>query len=288
MSTHDPNDPGPPRSWGPPTPPAQPSPHAPPAPPAQAAPASGDHLPPPPPAGAPAPPGPAWGASAPPYPGAAPHPGAPRAVPPPEGGVIENAVRVVTAPVDTLRRLTHHPRIGWAIGVVVVVAVLSALAGSAGFDVTGEPFAATGLDAFQGVMLVGSVIFGPLVSLLFVIVWAAVLHGMARLLKGTGTFAGTFTGVSFAYLVTVFGVPFQLLPLALGGAGTALAGLVTFGLFIWSVVLDVIAVRECHHLTTGRAVASVLVPMAVFIALIGLFVIFIIALVVGGLAGLAS
>jgi hypothetical protein len=215
-------------------------------------------------------------------------------VPPPEGGVLDNAVRVITAPVDTLRRLTHHPRTGWAIAVVVVVALLSALSGAASVDAVtttapDDPFA-PGFDfgPLRGVLLVAGAILGPVFTLLFVLVWAAVVHGMARLLKGVGTFAGTFTGVSFAYLVTVFAVPFQLLPLVLGQGASVLTGLVGFGVFVWSLVLDVIAVRECHRLSTGRAIAAVLVPIAVLIGLGVLLVVLLVVLVIGGLAGLAG
>lgn len=212
-------------------------------------------------------------------------------VPPPDGGLVENAVRVVTSPVDTLRRLTHHPRTAWAVVVVAIIGALGFVSGAAGMDTSaapGDPFApGPDLGALRGAMIVGGLILGPIVAVLSIVVWTAILHGMARLFKGTGTFAGTFSGVSFAYVPSVLSVPFQLLPLVRGLAGSLLASAVGFAVFVWVLVLDVIAVRECHHLSTGRAVGAVLIPIAVFFVLIVVLVVLVLALVLGGLAGMA-
>ena len=43
--------------------------------------------------------------------------------------------------------------------------------------------------------------------------------------------------------------------------------MVSFGIAIWSLVLQVIGVREAMHLSTGRAVMTVLIPVGVLVFL---------------------
>jgi hypothetical protein len=195
-----------------------------------------------------------------------------------EEGPLETAVSVLTRPVPTLRRVTQLAPVGWAIGLVAVLQFLSGIA--AGFAT----------PAFEGVrgptpemgafsVLALAIVFSS-AGLIGLALGAGILHGIARLLRGTGTYKGLFAGLGFAQVPYVFTIPAQLLVLA-GPGGTILWFLVTFGLFIWSFALATIAVRENHGFSTGRAVATMLIPLAVVIALVVVLVIALVALVAG-------
>lgn len=196
-------------------------------------------------------------------------------VPPPEG-FLDTAVGVLSAPVATMRRLTVHPRVGWAIGLTVGLAVLSTLAGAPGIGEAAPGAGITapaGLDGLGGVILAGSLILGPLFALGLLAAWSGILHGLARLLGGVGIYSGAFTGVAFASVPQALGIPFQLLPQLAGPAGAVISSLVSFALTVWMAVLTVIAVREGHGITTGRAVAAFVIPLAALLLLVVLFVV---------------
>lgn len=240
----------------------------------------------------PPPPGP--GAPPPPPPAPGPGEGAQATAPGPSAkgeGLLETAVGVLTSPVGTLRGLATEPRAGWAVVLTIAIALLSAVetagvAGSGGpspFGPEGGPGPPEGL---RWVMLVGGAIFLPLVALGFLAVWSAILHGVARLLGGAGRYGAVFTTVGFAQTPQVFTVVGTLLTVTVGLVGQVLSWLLGTALFVWSAVLSVIAVRESHRLSTGRAVAAFLIPIGVVIVLGVVLVVLIVALIVGGMGAM--
>jgi hypothetical protein len=206
-----------------------------------------------------------------------------------DDGLLETAVSVVSRPVPTLRRLTSDPKVGWAIVVVLLVSLASAIVTAVQPGTTMAPgftpqsrFQTEGLARTIGAVLV---VVTPLLSLGVTAITAAILLGTSRLLGGRGGYAGLFTGVGFANVPNVFGVPAQLLPLALGTAGGVLAGLVGVGIGIWTFVLHVLAVRESNGFSTGRAVAAVLIPLAVIFALFIILVVVLVAMFASTVSG---
>ncbi|MGH9168670.1 MAG: Yip1 family protein [Acidimicrobiia bacterium] len=195
-----------------------------------------------------------------------------------EEGPLETAVSVLTRPVPTLRRVTQLAPVGWAIGLVAVLQFLSGIA------------AGLATPAFEGILgpspdmgavsVVALGIFSSIAGLIGLALGAAILQGVALLLKGTGTYKGLLAGLGFAQLPYIFNIPAQLLVVA-GPGGAFLSLLVAFSLFIWSFALATIAVRENHGFSTGRAVATMLIPLGVAIALVVILAIALVALVAG-------
>jgi hypothetical protein len=205
---------------------------------------------------------------------------------PRDGNVLERVVGVMSQPVVTLRELTERPRVPWALIVTAVIALISSLAGIGradrgsqfgGLGGTGSEFGPS--PELRRILVVGSVVLSPVLATIFLVVWAGILQGISRLLGGTGAYAGTLSGLGFAGVPYVLGIPAQVLPLVFGTVGAALSGLVQFGLLIWVLVLDVIVVRENHDFSTGRAVAAVLLPIAVVILLLVVLIVVIAVLV---------
>jgi hypothetical protein len=207
-----------------------------------------------------------------------------------EEGLLETTVSVVTEPVPTLRRLTRRPRIGWAVVVTLVVGALSGVVAlvagpsgtRAGFEVTpamDQAFRAIGL-AF--------VVLGPVFGLIGLALGAGVLQVSSYLLGGRGGYAGLFTALGFAQVPQVFGIPVGALARLAGGPVLVLSGVVSFGLWLWSVVLAAVAVRENHDFSTGRAVAALLLPVGALVAFVVVIWIALVAFFAAGLRGAAN
>lgn len=246
----------------------------------------------------PPPPGPpsGFGASPPPPPGPGAVESAQPAAPGPSAkgeGLLETAVGVLTSPVATLRGLASEPRAGWAVILTIAIALLSAVetagvAGSAATSPFGPETTPGPPEELRWVILVGGATFLPLVALAVLAVWSAILHGIARLLGGVGRYGAVFTTVGFAQTPQVFTVIGTLLTVTVGLIGQVVSGLLGFGLFVWSAILSVIAVRESHRLSTGKAIAAYLIPIGVAIALAILLFVLIVVLIIGGIGAMGT
>ncbi len=189
-------------------------------------------------------------------------------------GLLETVVSILTRPVPTLRRLTAHPQVGWAVVVTVVIWLLSSVA-TAGQLWAGRPGAGglpPELGELRGPFAVAAVVGGPIFGLIALAIGAGILHGVSLLLRGEGSYRGLFTGLAFANVPSALTVVTQLLPLVLGMGGRLLAGLFNFALAAWAVVLAVIAVRENNRFSTGRAIAVVFIPLVILIGLVAVLV----------------
>jgi hypothetical protein len=191
----------------------------------------------------------------------------------PREGVLERCVGVLSEPTHTLRDLTAHPQVGWAISVAAVVSLASSIVGVSRIgDLDVVPWRLPdGSGATQGLpaaLVTVSIVLSPLLSVLLLLGWSGLVQGAGRLLGGSGSYAGTLTGFGFATIPSVFGIPAQLLSLALGSGGAALTGIIQLGLFVWVVCLDVITVRENHRFSTGRAVSGVLIAIGLLFGLL--------------------
>jgi hypothetical protein len=205
-------------------------------------------------------------------------------------GLLEAAVSVVTQPVATLRMVTQQQKLGWAIIVAVVVSLASSLtsvasltpselAGGANFSLPVDP------TTFRVLTLAGGVVLGPLIGIIGLAVVAGIFQLVSMILGGKGAYVGLFCGLAFASVPSIIGTPFNLLPLAFGVAGEVLSGLVSFVLFIWTAVLTVIAIRENHQFSTGRALAVFLIPVAAIGLLVVVLGILLFAFLITAVAG---
>jgi hypothetical protein len=204
---------------------------------------------------------------------------------PPED-LLDTAMGMLSQPVDTLRRVTSNPPVAWALIVAGTISLGSALAGAG--DAGGFGRLPNGFEPARdggGTLVVATAIGAVVVSIALLFVWSGIVHGTSRLLGGRGPFSGTLSGFGFATVPSVLGIPAQLLPLLLGTSGAILSGLVQLGITIWVIVLEVIAARENHRFSTGRAVAALLIPIAVLLALLVIAVIALVAVVAGSVGG---
>jgi hypothetical protein len=116
--------------------------------------------------------------------------------------------------------------------------------------------------------------FGSIIGVpLGFFIGVGILFLFAKLFGGTGTF------LQQAYAFALFSVPIQGIS-AIAGLVPVLGGLVSFALGIYSIFLAVFAISASHRLTTGRAVAVVLLPAAIVLVLACVALILFVALIV--------
>ena len=112
----------------------------------------------------------------------------------------------------------------------------------------------------------GTVICGAPVGAIFAVVFFAIavalIQWVAKLFGGTGSFD------KLAYAFSAITVPYSVIAAILTLVGIIpfigiLTGLISFGLGIYVLVLEVLAVKAVNGLDTGKAVGSVLLPVLV-------------------------
>lgn len=109
----------------------------------------------------------------------------------------------------------------------------------------------------------GTVICGAPVGAIFAVlgfaIAVALIQWVAKLFGGTGSFD------KLAYAFSAITVPYSVVAAVLALIGIIpfigiLTGLISFGLGIYVIVLEVLAVKAVNGLDTGKAVGSVLLP----------------------------
>jgi hypothetical protein len=194
--------------------------------------------------------------------------------PPPTGGfnLLDALVGVITRPVPTMATIaTARP---WliALAVYMVIALIGGVASMVGVNIDAQlaqmpPEMRDQFEPlFRALFNPGTAIISALVSApIWLTIISAIYFGVGRLLHGQGAFSSVFSTQAFA---TVPSVGASVLTALLNLAGPMLApltGLVGLGFGIWTLVLSVIGIRESMGFSTGRAVATVLIPLAVII-----------------------
>ncbi|MCL0060209.1 YIP1 family protein [Dehalococcoidia bacterium] len=173
-----------------------------------------------------------------------------------EKGIIETLGGVLARPISTIRSICEQRPIGWAIIVVLVVSLVSAVAWIKPGDLEGMGLPDLGMPA----ILVGS----SIVNMVTLVIFTAIYHIAASVLGGRGTYGGLFCGSAFAGLPRIFTAPLAaigLLPIV----GGLLSGLGTFGVGLWPLVLNILAVRENYLVSTGRAILIYLFALSGFV-----------------------
>jgi hypothetical protein len=151
----------------------------------------------------------------------------------------------------------------------IVGGLLRALVSAIGFQ---QQLAIPGLEEYQnlggvdagtiGTSLVFTICGSPLAGLLSVLFFAigvAIVQWIAKLFGGTGTFE------KLAYAMAAITVPFTLVSMVLAPFSSIpilgiCTGLLSLGLGVYALVLQITAVKGVNHFGWGPAVGAVLLP----------------------------
>lgn len=118
-------------------------------------------------------------------------------------------------------------------------------------------------------------LYGVLITLALWVGAAALIHGVARALKGRGSFSGFFKLAGYVALVGVALIPFALIDALarLSGNGRVeasageLLGFLSVAVLVWQNVLLVFAARQHYKLSTEKALAAVVGPIGAAVVL---------------------
>ncbi|RJQ18233.1 hypothetical protein C4573_00745 [Candidatus Woesearchaeota archaeon] len=145
---------------------------------------------------------------------------------------------------------------GWAF---LILAIAGAVGG---MWAAGTLFSISGLITGA----IGTVIFGGFV-------WVGIMHLFAKMFGGTGTYMGYFRGSSHYYVMMWIAV----IPVV----GPIISSLLS----LWGIVVNVFLMKSIHQLPTGKAVAAVLIPIAILFVLFLLLAAMLVAILGAGYLG---
>ncbi len=200
---------------------------------------------------------------------------------------VDAAIGVITAPSLSMRAIALAR--AWPVGlaIYIVIALLNGFAGLTGrrqVPAVGDPDVArafeTYFDAVQSPVgvLINALFFTPLL----LVIGTGIFYLVARLLGGLGTYSGLLATQAFASVPSFLLAPLTLLANIL--RIPVLGGLFTLAFFIWTLVLVVIGIRESMALSTGRAVATLLIPIGVIFLLTCVLIFVLVAAIAGSFA----
>lgn len=199
---------------------------------------------------------------------------------------------VLAKPVETLRYLTMSKPLTMALLVYIAISVLGAIAAIPGLaQLDSLPGGVSrdvppGLSFFSSpAFIIATVISTPIFALITLFIVGGLYHLLSMLFKGEGDFRGLLSALGFASFPQVLSIPFVLLSLVAGTLGGVLSGVVSFAVSIWIIVLTIISIRENYRLSTGKAVLIFFIPLIAFLALIAVFIGFLVAVFVGTMSG---
>lgn len=196
--------------------------------------------------------------------------------PPPGGGFnfLDALQGVITRPVPTMATIAAARPWLIALGVYLVIALIGSLASIVSLNVDQQLVQMPDemRDQFAPLLRLlfnpGTVIATTLVSApIWLVIGSAIYFGVGRLLGGQGAYSSIFSTQAFASVPSVGASVLTALLTLAGPMLAPLTGLVGLGFGIWSLVLSVIGVRESMGFSTGRAVATVLIPLAVIVVI---------------------
>lgn len=192
--------------------------------------------------------------------------------------LLENIFGTLFSPASTFRRMLEERTTVTIAAIIVLIAGICSGAGS----ILMQNAVMSLFAEFPGFEVVplspaASIILSVVIGFIGWVVIAGVLHVVAKILGGKGVFTEMLVLMGFAALPNVFQAPIGLVVILYGGLTGAFIALGLSGILtIWILILDVLAIREAHKFSTGRAIATLVLPFVVlivlvFILMIGIF-----------------
>lgn len=174
------------------------------------------------------------------------------------GEFLEKLYDVLFHPAAAMREIAAEAKIGQAVAAFFLSVLIPAWAMYFGLK-------AVAITAWGNIFIVLEVV-GSL------LVWwfsAAFFHLIAELLGGQGQAKGLLACMGFGYIPRIFIVPFWVIAsLMPEGARTIFLGLSMLLVSVWTLGLQVIAIREAHQLTNAKSIIVLLSPVLLLLSFI--------------------
>ncbi len=179
-------------------------------------------------------------------------------------GFFEIIYGILFDPVQTFRRLSANPPLLLTLLIVTLVNILVTAMSMLTLRTVSQagpvPEVAELFASALPIFMVAGFFFWYARWLLF----GAVLNLSAQLFGGKGSAAGSLVVLGLAALPALLLIPVEAVVVLLNlhsAPVSLLLALLRFAVFIWSLVLVIIGLREIHQLETGRAVLAMLAPI---------------------------
>jgi len=173
---------------------------------------------------------------------------------------------VLTKPVQTLNEIAREKPANAAFLIylgITMLSVLSSLYNPQAMQAFEDLMRETDIAIPFSVIIAASL----LMAIISIFVVTGVLQLLARLFKGNGGYWNLFSAYAFANFPLIIGLPITFISGFLGTVGNILSGVFSLGLSIWVLVLQVIAVRESHSLSTGASIGVYLLQLAILVGI---------------------
>jgi hypothetical protein len=193
-------------------------------------------------------------------------------------GLLELIYGIIFEPGKTFRQIGDNPPIKKVLIIFMLFQASSML-----LFVAGGVFS-KGFSVFSGVAGVAGTIKAVLFIMAFAgfvlgfIKWlmsSAVIFFLSDLFGGRGKSSGVLAVTGLAFIPAMITSPLQLWLILMGSHwwSYVLAALSMIGAWCWVVVLLVIGLRETQHLSNGKSIAVIFMPLALVVGLIILLLI---------------
>ncbi|HJX69487.1 MAG TPA: Yip1 family protein [Dehalococcoidia bacterium] len=192
-----------------------------------------------------------------------------------EKGILDILYQVLASPSKALREVSKRRPLGWAMLTAIFISVVFALTLLPNPPELVEVI----FDLEKGSLdLVPVVFIWVVIFLVALFIGGGIFHLIATLFRGRGSYLGLVCGLCFACFPFVFFAPLTLLRALLGFSGNILYPIGSLLLFLWILALEITAIRQNYHFSTGRAIATYFIPAILLIIVPLLVVTVIIAL----------
>ena len=192
--------------------------------------------------------------------------------------LLENIFGTLFSPASTFKRMSEERT---SVTIAAIVVLIACICSGAGSILTQSAFMSMFAEfpGFEEMMFspIASMTMSVVVGFIGWVVIAGILHVVAKVLGGKGAFTEMLVLMGFAMLPNIFQAPIGLIAIFSGGLTGAFIAIGLGGILaIWVLILYVLAIREAHKFSTGRAIATLVLPFVVLMVLV--FVLIIVAI----------
>lgn len=187
--------------------------------------------------------------------------------------ILDRLLGVITNPVPTLHEVSREKPIGWSFTVLIGTTIITLWVTSLNPIEAGPVFWQTRTSF---------ILFGLVAYIFAHLLVAGLLNLLAHSFQGAGSYWGVFSALAFSHFPSVFIPTGYLLGVVIGQAGKALSGFVSFGIFVWVTVLNVVALRESQEFSTGKAILTWILACIILVLII------VLPFVIAGIIGVLS
>ncbi len=196
--------------------------------------------------------------------------------------LLENISGTFFSPAASFRRMLEERT---SVTIAAIIVLIACICSGVGSILTQSVFMSMFAEfpgfepaapGFEVVMLspAASIILSVVSGFIGWVVIAGILHVVAKMLGGKGAFTEMLVLMGFAMLPNIFQAPVGLISILSGSLAGAFISIGLGGILaIWILILDVLAIREAHKFSTGRAIATLVLPFVVLIVLVFIVVI---------------